>query len=175
MTGTVGELELKGGVRVLVDSDVLQWARNFRWYRKNGYVCRYLRLGRRQYVEEYLHRLIMNSPEGLDVHHVDEDPLNNRRSNLAVVDRVEHRGRHRRSHSRARFTQAARQGSSSGLKGVSRHPRSGKWQAMIKAEGKNLFLGSYQDPEEAALVYDAAVLHYRGGQGYMNFIAAGDR
>jgi hypothetical protein len=45
---------------------------------------------------------------------------------------------------------------SSGFKGVSRHKRTGKWQANIAANGKQFYLGLYTTPEEAALVYATA-------------------
>lgn len=36
----------------------------------------------------YLHRLLTNCPENLEVDHIDRDPLNNKRENLRVVDRA---------------------------------------------------------------------------------------
>ncbi len=41
-----------------------------------------------------LHRLIMGSPKGLDVHHVDFNRWNNRRENLVAITREEHRRIH---------------------------------------------------------------------------------
>lgn len=37
-----------------------------------------------------LPRLLMNAPHGMDVHHKDGDPLNNRKTNLVVVPRKMH-------------------------------------------------------------------------------------
>ena len=37
----------------------------------------------------FMHRLIMNPPKGMDVHHIDHDGLNNRKSNLVVCTRRE--------------------------------------------------------------------------------------
>lgn len=51
-----------------------------------------------------------------------------------------------------------------GFKGVSKN-NYGKWQARISVKGKSVALGSYDTPEEASKVYEAAVIHYRV-QGY---------
>ena len=37
----------------------------------------------------YIHRLLTNCPKGLDVDHIDRNPLNNKRENLRVVTRAE--------------------------------------------------------------------------------------
>ena len=44
-----------------------------------------------------MHRLIMNAPLGMLVHHMDHDGLNNRRANLMLVTRGEHNKLHPRS------------------------------------------------------------------------------
>lgn len=40
-----------------------------------------------------LHRLVMNAQAGMDVHHIDYDPLNNRKENLQEIPAELHRGR----------------------------------------------------------------------------------
>jgi hypothetical protein len=47
-----------------------------------------------------------------------------------------------------------------GYKGVSKN-NYGKWQARISINNKSVALGSYDTPEEASKVYEAAVIHYR--------------
>lgn len=37
----------------------------------------------------YMHRLLMNEPEGMSVDHIDGDGLNNQRSNLQIVTQAE--------------------------------------------------------------------------------------
>ena len=43
-----------------------------------------------------LHRLITDAPAGLHVHHVNHNPLDNRRANLELLTPDEHRARHGR-------------------------------------------------------------------------------
>lgn len=49
-----------------------------------------------------------------------------------------------------------------GVKGVSYHSATGKWQSQIGVEGKNHYLGVFDTVEEAKAVYDAAALVHFG-------------
>ncbi len=51
-------------------------------------------------VNQYLHRIVWEAayggiPKGFDVHHIDEDKLNNSLSNLTLMSHVEHCRMHR--------------------------------------------------------------------------------
>ena len=50
----------------------------------NYYVRRTIRVGK-SFKHQYLHRLIMGEPEGLQVNHKNKDTLDNRRQNLEIV------------------------------------------------------------------------------------------
>jgi hypothetical protein len=50
----------------------------------------------------------------------------------------------------------------SGFKGVTFYKKNGTWQADIQLNGKQIYLGRYASPQEAAKVYDAAALEYFG-------------
>jgi hypothetical protein len=95
-----------------------------------------------------MHRLIMGLEDRkLVVDHIDGDTLNNRRSNLRIATRQQN-GWNRR--------------------GVERHNlrgaylnKSGRWEAHIKADGRLLYLGSFDTEQEAHAAYlaKAAELH----------------
>lgn len=53
-------------------------------------------------------------------------------------------------------------GGFSGYKGVSWSTSIEKWQAKICVDGMNIYLGSYDTPEEAYHVYCAAAVFYHG-------------
>lgn len=57
----------------------------------------------------------------------------------------------------------------SGFKGVSYCPRTQKWVAQIKTEGRPKFIGRFTAPELAARAYDAAARSAWGGDCYLNF------
>jgi HNH endonuclease len=77
---------LYGEYIIFVDDEDYKWLNRHTWtlslhgkrlYAVNGR----LRL---------MHRTIMGNPKGLDVHHIDDNGLNNTRANLVVVSRGEH-------------------------------------------------------------------------------------
>ncbi len=144
------ELRLVNGTTVTVDEeDFWRFWKHRLFSASNGTV--YFREDGRTY---RLHREIMNVRDNRIVIHLDGDPRNCRRSNLVVQDRG--------IYGRARPGQ-----SSSGYKGVSRYR--GRWQATIRVDGRLRWLGTFDDPVEAARAYDDAVLKYRGRKGLLNF------
>lgn len=101
-----------------------------------------------------LHREILGIDDQRIVVHLDGDKRNCTRLNLHIQDRGVY-GRARPAKGISKF------------KGVS--PYRGRWQATIRVEGKLKWLGAFETAEEAARVYDEAVLRYRGRKGVLNF------
>lgn len=56
----------------------------------------------------------------------------------------------------------------SGFRGVSFNNRSQMWHAQIKIKGKQTYLGRYDDPKEAALVYNEAAKKHFGEFAWLN-------
>ncbi len=96
--------------------------------------------------------------------HINGDGLDNRRSNLREAT-VSENGHNRRRDSDGQ----------SGFKGVSWHARSGKWQALIRANGPQRFLGYFATAGEAARAYDAAARELHGSFATVNFPQPGER
>src|SRR5688572_18483872 len=75
----------------LVDDDVHEWASRYTWSlsigKFGGYVRRNTMGANRCQQSHYLHREIMGAPDGAQVDHKNRNPLDNRRSNLRLVDR----------------------------------------------------------------------------------------
>lgn len=170
-------ISLSRGGEVLVDDADFEWLSQYKWYFKAGYACRYVPgsgYGKKDYTEQYMHHLICgHTParsEG-NIHHKNGNRLDNRRSNLEFLTPVEHR-RQRMANIEAMVLAGprARKDGDFPYKGVYAIPGKELWQVIFPVNGKSLNLGRYTDPEEAALVYDAAVLHYRGGEGYLNLL-----
>jgi hypothetical protein len=86
-----------------------------------------------------VHRWVMGAKrrDGRIVDHVNGDCLDDRRLNLRFVTAAESS-----ANVKAR--------SASGFRGV--YPMKGKWQARGKRGGRQYYLGTYGNPEEAALV-----------------------
>jgi AP2 domain len=90
-----------------------------------------------------MHRLIINTPNGLDTDHINGNGLDNRRINLRSVT-------HRKN------LQNIRTEKTSKYPGVCWRKRDKKWQAQIKISGRVMNLGCYPDEETAGLVYVVA-------------------
>lgn len=165
-------LKTKCGTRFRVDDDVWEWAREHKWYLKEGYPCRYVtstRHGSKDNYEAYLHREILHFPIGF-VHHRDENPLNAVRENLQVLSPKAHMETHQQGEKTRHRARQVGPRSASGYKGVSWHKRQERWIAQLCVNGKNIQLGYADDPEEAALRYDAAVIAFVGHGAYTNLI-----
>jgi hypothetical protein len=124
----------------------------------HGYACRGERAGGK-FRRILLHRLISGAPQGVIVDHIDGDRLNNRRENLRLCGNAENL--------RNRKTP---KNNKTGYKGVSRDARRNKYQAIIKAENKKHYLGSFDTPEKAALAYNAAAIRLHGEFARLNSI-----
>lgn len=103
----------------------------------------------------YMHREIMNAPEGTVVDHIDHNTLNNRRCNLRVLKPKEN------------YANAGPRGALSGFVGVWR--QGNKWEAGIHWRGKRYYLGRYDDPVEAARVRDRKAYELHGKLAFLNF------
>lgn len=57
----------------------------------------------------------------------------------------------------------------SGFRGVSRHQKTGKWQAFISVNNRRVYLGLFRSKRGAAIVYDREVRKRRGKFGRPNF------
>ena len=109
-----------------------------------------------------IHRAVMGYPKGMDVDHINGDPLDNRKVNLRLCTRSENC-----------MNKKTRADSRSGYKGVYMSPDGNKIQAYIRpptmTKGKRISLGHYDTLEEAARAYDANAYHYFGEYAILNF------
>ena len=132
-------IELAHGWQASIDDADYPRVTDFKWRRSvAGYVVAPVRGQRPK--QALLHRLIMEAPVGMEVDHIDGDPLNNRRANLRLVTHAENHQNRPRLNSNNR----------SGFRGVSRDVQSEKYRARLVVHGKEIYLGVFDTPEEAA-------------------------
>jgi hypothetical protein len=105
----------------------------------------------------YLHRIILERMIGRSLtkteftDHINGNPLDNRRANLRLATNTENmrnRGKYRTN--------------TSGYKGVDWRRGAGKWRAVIKVNGKQIYLGLFTTPELAHAAYCEAAKKYHG-------------
>ena len=103
----------------------------------------------------YMHREIMQPPEGYVVDHIDHNRLNHRRCNLRVCTR------------RQNDANMGPRGGSSRFVGVHRY--GDKWKAEIRRGGEYFYLGLFDDEVEAAKARDRKAYELHGPYAYLNF------
>lgn len=111
-----------------------------------GYPCAIATIDGRQV---RMHRLLTGAETGADVDHINGDRLDNRRSNLRVVTHA------------ANLWNSVFPLGQSGFRGVCLTRNGKRWRAQIRHNGRELHLGTFDSPCEAASAYDAAVAKYR--------------
>ena len=144
------QIQLTQGKVALVDDDVYEWAKDYKWFAHfdngNWYACRGFTKGYKQYSMMKLHHAIIGFPlDGFEVDHIDGDGLNNQRSNLRFVD---DRGNGQNQHLNNKTSKYV---------GVCWYKSRKKWRALIRINGKQKHLGFFNVEEEAAEVYRQAV------------------
>jgi hypothetical protein len=103
-----------------------------------------------------MHRIIANTPDGMETDHRDGDTLNNQVKNLRVC-----------THSQNLSNARKHINNTSGFKGV--FPHGSNWKVQIRVGGKILHIGVYSTREEAAHAYDKAAIKYHGEFANLNF------
>lgn len=104
-----------------------------------------------------LHTVIMKTPPGLVVDHIDGNPLNNQKNNLRICTRAENSRNRRKSWKK-----------SSQYKGVSWDKTNKKWVASIRFDRRLAHLGSFSTEIEAAKTYNAAAIRLHGKYARLN-------
>ena len=105
-----------------------------------------------------MHREIMKPPKGKIVDHKNRNKLDDTRENLRISthkENVRNRGKPRGSASRYLGV------------GYDRHRR--RWYATLYVEGRQIWLGYFEDEIEAARGYDYAAVERLGESANLNF------
>lgn len=155
------EIPLTQGYVTYVDKEDAVYVRKFRWFVDfNNCGTPYARSKRCG----FLHQWLMNVEYPLQVDHINNNTLDNRRScNLRVVNQSENNANRRKKRSK----------SSTPYKGVTtrsnRGAKSKPWRAVVNKDKQALIIGYYATALEAALAYDEKLVELFGEYAKVNF------
>lgn len=155
-------IELTKGYRALVDDDDYEFLNQWKWCvslggrgHKSVYAIRSSSAPYKHIV--FMHRQLLNTPDGMYVDHVNRDTLDNRRSNLrlcTMADNARNKG--------------IQSNNTSGYKGVKYEKRFNRWYGYACLQGKYKHLGSFGTPKAAALAYNQFARKYFGEFAVLN-------
>lgn len=105
-----------------------------------------------------MHRVITNCPKNKQIDHKNHNGLDNRLCNLRICSQSENLRNGR-----------SRKNSSSRFKGVSQYKPENRWQTYIWENGKNQYLGHFDNEIDAAIAYDVVAKELFGEFANCNF------
>lgn len=141
------------GTEFTVDDEDYNFINQHKWTVSGGYIQTCINNKR-----IWLHRLLANTPSGMDTDHIDMNGLNNQKSNLRICTRSQNMS-----------NSGSRKRSTSQYKGVCWVKRVGKWVAYINTEKyQRKHLGIFESEQEAARAYNAAAKTIHGDFARLN-------
>ena len=146
-------IPLSKGKWAIVDEEDYTTLNKHNWHiTASGYAVR-----RIQGQNYGMHRQILGLKKGEYCDHVNGDKLDNRKENLRKA-----------TPSQNMMNRKVGKNSKSGYKGVIWRPTRSKWQAYIRLNKKNTYLGLYKDKKEAARAYNQAASDIYGQYARLN-------
>jgi hypothetical protein len=140
------KIPLTRGFFAIVDDDMYEYLSQWKWEYSLGYAERHSGSNHIR-----MHRVVINAPVGVQVDHINANPLDNRLENLRLCT-VTQNAQNRK----------IRADSKHGLKGVTFMAKENRWRARITVSGKRISLGRFDTISDAAQAYVEAAIKYFG-------------
>ena len=173
------KIKLTQGKYALVDNEDFKKINKYKWYAAYQPTSRNYSAVRAKWSRTkkrnqtiYMHRIIINAPKYMSVDHIDHNSLDNQKNNLRIcTTRDNNRNVVRRKDNK------------SGYKGVWKKdeylPKTNKdrkisrkvWISKIGINGRQIPLGLFFSPIDAAKAYNKAAKKYFGEFAYLNKIS----
>lgn len=141
------------GEEFYFDLEDYEKIKNYCWYVNHGYVVTDVKGKLIQ-----MHRLVMNCPNDKCVDHMNHNTEDNRKENLRICT----------NHENSLNTQKQNRQTSSKYKGVCFDKKSNKWRAIIAYEGKQKYLGIFENEKDAAIEYNKYAIEIFGEYANIN-------
>ena len=152
------EIPLSNGKVALISDEDYEKISKFNWRYDGRYATS--RVSKTNPQKLYMHRLIMDAKTGELIDHKNGDRLDNQRENLRIAN-YQNNSANCKLHSH----------NTSGFKGVYRFNHGNKpWRAAITFNDKQLSLGYFDSPTDAAKAYNKKALELFGEYARLNVI-----
>ena len=151
------EIPLSQEKVALVDDEDFELVREYKWHLKASRRFLYAETSTLGSVM-LMHRYILDAPDIKHVDHINDDGLDNRRSNLRFCSAQQNLWNKRKQ-----------EGCSSQYKGVVWDRQANKWRTRIRKDDKLIHLGRFKFEEGAAAAYDRAAIELFGEFARLNF------
>jgi len=106
-----------------------------------------------------LHRLVIGAKDGQYVDHINENKADNRKENLRIA-----------TYSQNLACRGPYKNNTSGYKGVSWDKRRKVWMVLLGYQGKRIYVGSFNDKNKAAQMYNIKAKEIFGDFAYQNVL-----
>lgn len=147
--------------RVKIDLDDIDLIKEYKWaIDGNGYAS----YSREKEKTVLMHRLITNCPKDMLVDHINHNILDNRKENLRIVTK-----------SQNLMNRDLGRNNESGCNGVNWFKKSRKWMVRITVDNKIIYLGLYENLEDAIKVRKEAEEKYFGEYKNEDIMKTSDR
>lgn len=148
----------KGDIKLFkIDAEDVEFCKGFSYSVNGAGYLQATKLATGKNKQIFLHRVLLNIPEGLEADHINGDRSDNRRSNLRIVDAARNMQNRRKKKNTA-----------SSYKGVYLNRARNNWHTYISLNGKRLYGGAFKTDKEAAKRYDELATKYFGEYARIN-------
>jgi len=144
-------IPLTKGMKALIDDEDYERIAKYKWHFSHRYAVTAVYNGKNKKDCICMHNMLMNTPDGMEVDHIDGDGLNNRRSNLRICTHAENL-RNQKLNVNNKF----------GVSGVCLHSCKRFFLTRIVVNRKVIHLGTFRTLEEAKRVRLEAEIKYFG-------------
>lgn len=152
----VKKIPLSQGKVTIVNDGDFEWLSQWKWYYHGRYAVKNSMGGGRV----YMHRLIIQTPDGMHTDHINGNSLDNRRCNLRIATCSQNlMNQHKK-----------RSGCSSRYKGVFWSKNDQLWVTQISINKKRYTIGYSKSETDAGRLYNEAALFYYKEFAQLNII-----
>ena len=138
--------------KFLFDKEDYDKVKQYHWYKE---ATGYIRASNKERI--FLHRLIMGNPDNMVIDHKNHNLLDNRKSNLRIV-----------TNSQNAMNKVIVSNNTSGVTGVVWVKDMQQWRAEIKINMKTIYLGFFNNKDDAIAARKSAEEKYFGEYSYDN-------